>query len=148
MWQFFKLPVLWLSTRKPDYIVHDVFISFSQKLMFTEVSFSWFLKLVQRSQLLQIKIRYLLRYLQAHLHSDVFKEKHRRKLWVNPLPVRVLLLSFCPRQSRSCSVRRQDIYGCRCINANWLSKKALSSHCFLNGTAQWYTFSLRLKHSL
>lgn len=128
---------------------HYFFISLSQKLMFTEVSFSGFLKSVQRNKLLQIKTRYLLRYLlQARLHCDWFEEQLRRKLWENPLPVRVLLLGFCPRQSRSCSVRRQDVYGCRCINANWLSENLSLLTGFVNAMAQCYTFRLRLKHRL
>lgn len=57
-------------------------------------------------------------------------------------------LGFCPRQSRSCSVRRWDIYSHRCINSNWLSKNLSLLTCFVNATAQCYTFSLRLKHSL
>lgn len=57
-------------------------------------------------------------------------------------------LGFCPRQSRSCSVRRWDIYSHRCINSNWLSKNLSLLTCFVNATAQCYTFSLRLKYSL
>lgn len=72
----------------------------------------------------------------------------KRKLWENPYLWEFSSLGFCPRQSRSCSVRRWDIYSHRCINANWLSKNLSLLTCSVNETAQCYTFSLRLKHSL